>query len=56
MNEDKLKFNFKGLEHLNCNWSRKLLVSYLSIFSPYMMVSTTGLVLLRIWTGKYLSS
>ena len=39
-------------EKLNCNWNRKLLLSYLSFLSPYMFISTVSLVLLRIWTGK----
>lgn len=39
-------------EHLNCRWNRNLLISYLVYFSPYMMVSTISLILLRIWTGK----
>lgn len=39
-------------EHLNCNWNRKMLVRYLAYFSPYMILSSISLILLRIWTGR----
>ncbi|NPD89945.1 MAG: hypothetical protein HGN29_14630 [Asgard group archaeon] len=48
--EERINLNFS--EKLNCNWNRKLLLSYLSYLSPYMLISTIGLVLLKIWTGK----
>lgn len=44
--------NQSSSEKLNCKWNRKLLLSYLSFLSPYMLISTIGLVLIRIWTGK----
>jgi hypothetical protein len=39
-------------ENLNCNWNKNLLVRYLIFFSPYMIISTISLILLRIWTGR----
>ena len=37
--------------NLNCKWERKLLWQFQSMFSPYLFVSTTGVILFSIWSG-----
>jgi len=36
---------------LNCKWERRLLWQFQSVFSPYLFVSTTGMILFNIWSG-----
>lgn len=36
---------------LNCKWNRRLLWRFQSVFSPYLLVSTTGMILFNIWSG-----
>ena len=36
---------------LNCKWERKLLWQFYCVFSPYLFVSSTGMILFRYWSG-----
>ena len=36
---------------INCKWERRLLWQFQSVFSPYLLISTIGLILFSYWSG-----
>ena len=43
--------NCEAETKLNCKWERKLLWQFYNVFSPYLLISTTGMILFRYWSG-----